>query len=171
MGNVTCPARRSGGDQGEGDSTGGPKPERANDWPTIVIEAGVSETLDQLREDMRWWFAASGHRVKIVLLVKLIPSERTITLEKWTEAPVHEPRAGAITRAAAQLRPNLAQVLKITNSTTSYDPATFVVHRGALRLEFDLLFLRQPGFGESDIILDIDTLQVYAADVWSAQQA
>ena len=169
-GNMTCPARPPGGNKGEGDSTGGPTPERSRDscWPTIVIEAGVSETLNMLRRTMEWWFATSDHQVKIVLLVKIVPSERTIFLEKWIEAPVHEPREGAITRAAARVRPNLDQVIVLSNPTMSYDPATFVVHRGALRLEFDLLFLRQPDFGESDIILGIETLREYAAMVWSA---
>lgn len=172
-GSMTLPAHRRGGDKGEGDSTGGPTPERAGDagWPTIVIEAGFSETLNQLQGDMRWWFSTSDHQVKIVLLAKLVLSERTIILEKWTETPVHESR-GPITRAAAaRVRPNLDQVITITNRTTSNDPATFVVHSGSLRLELNLLFLRQPASGESDITFNIDTLRVYAARVWLAQNA
>ncbi len=60
-----------GGDGGEGDSTGGPKPEREGHgtWPTL-IEAGDSESLPELRRDMRWWFSTSNHDVKIVLLAK-----------------------------------------------------------------------------------------------------
>jgi hypothetical protein len=33
-------------------------------------EAGVSQSLGALQDDMRWWFSASDHQVKIVLLVK-----------------------------------------------------------------------------------------------------
>src|SRR5690606_3733419 len=58
-----------GGDGGEGDSAGGPVPEREQDgsWPTLVIEAGHSESLQRLRQDMHWWFEASNHQVKIIL--------------------------------------------------------------------------------------------------------
>jgi hypothetical protein len=31
---------------------------------------GCSQSLDELRENMRWWFAASYHLVKIILLAK-----------------------------------------------------------------------------------------------------
>lgn len=72
MGSTTLRATQGhhGGDAGEGDSTGGPRQQRngALAWPTLVIEAGDSETLDDLREDMRWWFGTSDHQVKIVLL-------------------------------------------------------------------------------------------------------
>jgi hypothetical protein len=162
---------RSGGDAAEGDSAGGPAPERAGarGWPTLVVEAGVSETVGQLREDGRWWFVSSGHQVKIVLLARLVVSERMIILEKWTGgAPVH-PTVGPITRAAAQVRPQLDQAIIITGPTRSSDPATFVVHGAeALRLEFDLLFLQRPGMGEGDVILDADALRGYAARAWLA---
>lgn len=70
-------------DGGEGDSTGGPIPARdgRNQWPTLVIEAGVSQL--ELRNDMNWWFAASNHDVKIVVLVKLQQSRQQILIEKW----------------------------------------------------------------------------------------
>jgi hypothetical protein len=41
----------------EGDSCYCPLGTRPNadDWPTLVIEAGVSESLTKLREDAKWW--------------------------------------------------------------------------------------------------------------------
>lgn len=42
-------------------------------WPTLVIETGYSQSIIALRQQMRWWFTASQHRVKIVLLIKLDP--------------------------------------------------------------------------------------------------
>lgn len=63
MGATTFGAQ--GGDVGEGDSTGRPMSERpgALDWPTLVIEAGYSESLEELRRAARWWFRASDHKV------------------------------------------------------------------------------------------------------------
>ncbi|KAI1407311.1 hypothetical protein F5Y13DRAFT_175271 [Hypoxylon sp. FL1857] len=158
---------RAGRDRGEGDSTGGPIPERRghDKWPTLVIEAGVSESLAQLRLDMEWWFAASNHDVKIVLLAKLDSSQRMITLEKWVEEPAAARSGATTTRRSAALRPILQQTITIhRNEATS--PISYNVTRGALVLEFRLLFLRSPGSGEGDIIISVSDLQWYAEFVW-----
>ncbi|KAK0703538.1 hypothetical protein B0T26DRAFT_731810 [Lasiosphaeria miniovina] len=39
-------------------------------WPTLVIEAGFSQSLGELHIAMRRWFSMSNHEVKIVLLAK-----------------------------------------------------------------------------------------------------
>ncbi|KAL2174521.1 uncharacterized protein P884DRAFT_230060, partial [Thermothelomyces heterothallicus CBS 202.75] len=89
-----------GGNSGEGDSTGGPRPERSRGrWPTLVIEAGYSETLQELHNDMRWWFRASNHDVKIVILAKFYYQQRYILLERWEEENSYP--QGAITRSRA----------------------------------------------------------------------
>ncbi|KAI1773125.1 hypothetical protein F4818DRAFT_423331 [Hypoxylon cercidicola] len=161
---------RAGRDRGEGDSTGGPIPQRRHhdQWPTLVIEAGASESLAQLRLDMQWWFAASNHEVKIVLLAKLDAGRRIITLEKWEEGPV-APRPGATTpRQAAALRPILQQTSTIHRNEEATNSISYDVTRGALVLEFGLLFLRSPREeeGEGDIIISASDLEWYAACVW-----
>ena len=171
------PHGHPGGDGGEGDSTGGPRSQRSRgeDWPTLVIEAGYSQSLESLRRDMRWWFGASDHQVKIVLLAKLEVSQREIILEKWQEVSAL-PRSGATTtRAAAQLSPNRSQLINITRAPgitntdpNRFDPRSYIITSGALRLEFDHLFLRQPGQGEGDAIISIPQLQMYAVYVWEA---
>ncbi|KAI2623109.1 hypothetical protein GGR54DRAFT_596620 [Hypoxylon sp. NC1633] len=158
---------RAGRDGGEGDSTGGPIPERGghDQWPTLVIEAGVSESLAQLRVDMQWWFAASNHDVKIVLLAKLERSQRMITLEKWEEEPVAAKPRATTTRQSAALQPILRQTITIhRNEATS--PVSYNVTRGALVLDFRLLFLRSPGPEEGDVIISVSDLQLYAECVW-----
>src|SRR5256714_969832 len=54
----------------EGDSAFKPRSIRLHeaDWPTIVIEAGWSESLRKLRLDAGFWLEDSGGEVKIVLL-------------------------------------------------------------------------------------------------------
>ncbi|KAK4040284.1 hypothetical protein C8A01DRAFT_15832 [Parachaetomium inaequale] len=156
-----------GGNGGEGDSTGGPKLERGvkDAWPTLVVEAGVSESLSELHNDMRWWFSTSDHQVQIVLLAKFEHTRRAITLEKWEEEP-YDTRPGATTtRHAAALQPVLRQTITITQDTTT-DPVSYNVTRGALVLGFRLLFLRDPGPGEGDFILSIQELEDYAKNVW-----
>jgi hypothetical protein len=92
------PKGHPAGDGGEGDSSSGPGPERHSleSWPTLVIEAGDSQSLDQLQADMRWWFWASEHDVKIVLLTKYDRRDRTIILERWEE-DLQPARSGATT--------------------------------------------------------------------------
>ena len=156
-------------DGGEGDSSGGPIERQGPLWPTLVIEAGYSQTLVGLRRDMRWWFSASNHQVKIVLLAKLDSNHGQIIIEKWQEVP-SGPRQGATTtRAAARLattlEPRRSQLITISRgSNTAHS-----VSRGPLRLEFALLFLRAPGQGEGDIVLPVDVLQLLAEIAREAQ--
>jgi len=139
-------------------------------WPTFVIHAGDSETLDELRNDMRWWFSASDHQVKIVLLAKFDHSLNKIILEGWVEVQA-PPLPGATTtraaaaQAASQFVPDRSQVITITRDPGT-DPASYTVTED-LRLEFDRLFLRQPGEGEGDVIICVQDLQEYANAVWS----
>jgi len=53
-----------------------------NDWPTLVVEPGYSESLNHVRDDMRWWFSESKHDVKIVILAKFDHRRRCILLER-----------------------------------------------------------------------------------------
>ncbi|KAH7234073.1 hypothetical protein MRS44_001879 [Fusarium solani] len=149
-------------DGGEGDSSGGPIERQGPLWPTLVIEAGYSQTLVGLRRDMRWWFSASNHQVKIVLLAKLDSNHGQIIIEKWQEGP-SGPRQGATTtRAAARLEPRRSQLITISRGSNT----AHRVSRGPLRLEFALLFLRAPGQGEGDIVVSDTQLQRVASGVW-----
>ncbi|TRX96063.1 hypothetical protein FHL15_003205 [Xylaria flabelliformis] len=168
IGSTTFRSRgRHSGDGGEGDSSGGPVSERGpkGSWPTLVIEAGDSESSSALRDDMRWWFSASNHDVKIVLLTKFDHQNQTIIIERWEEELQN--RQGA-TRTRQEtcgiaLQPVLQQSIGITRdiATDSYH-----VTSGALILSFRLLFLQPPGPLQGDYIISIAQLQAYARAVW-----
>jgi hypothetical protein len=159
-----------GGDGGEGDSAGGPMPERLGrgQWPTLVIEAGHSQPLTQLRADIRWWFAASNHDVKIVILAKFDHRQRQIILEKWEEEPRQSRSGATTTRSAGTLEPVLRQSITITRNST--DPTTYDVVSSPLVLGFGLLFLRAPGPLEGDVVVTDADLQHYALCVWAQVQ-
>ncbi len=157
-----------GGDGGESDSSGGPRPERLGkgSWPTLIIESGTSESLSELHRDMRWWFAASQHQVKIVVLVKFDHRQEAILLERWEEGPANLRLGATTTRQAAVLQPVIRQQINITqNAATS--PVSYHVTRGALVLPFHLLFLRAPGPQGHDVIFSIEDLKEYAENVWA----
>jgi hypothetical protein len=168
-GAATCRAQgHPGGDAAEGDCTGRPRSrhDARSPWPTLLVEAGETESLARLRNYMIWWFSASDHDVKIVLLAKLDHTRRTITLEKWEEEPGSTRPGATTTRAAAALHPVLRQSITITQDTTT-DPTSYHV-TSELVLGFSLLFLRDPGPGEGDVVLSIQDLEWYAECVWKA---
>ncbi|KAK3343761.1 hypothetical protein B0T25DRAFT_615061 [Lasiosphaeria hispida] len=156
----------SGRSSKEGDSTGGPKPERAakGAWPTLVIEAGVSQTLGQLHISMQRLFSMSNHEVKIVVLAKFDGTK--ILLEKWEEEMPVCPGATTTRRSLQHQQPVLRQSITITQNATT-NPISYNVTRSALVLSFQLLFLRDPGPGEGDIVFSVQELEEYAEDVWA----
>ncbi|KAK0619819.1 hypothetical protein B0T14DRAFT_519949 [Immersiella caudata] len=150
----------------EGDSTGGPDPQRAakGAWPTLVIEAGFSQSLGSLRLAIQRWFSLSNHEVKVVLLAKF--NGTTILLEKWEEEIQVRPGATTTRHSFQHLTPVLRQSITITQNTTT-NPISYNVTRGALVLSFRLLFLRDPGHGEGDFVFSLQELEEYAKKVWA----
>ncbi|KAK2600166.1 hypothetical protein QQS21_005111 [Conoideocrella luteorostrata] len=164
----------TGGDEGEGDSSGGPAPLRSphDAWPTIVFESAYTRTLAELRLKKDWWFRASNHDVKIVVLIQFY-SEGIILIERWEEIrQMIQPRQGATTTraAAAQnasaISPILQQEIRIIRDNTT-NPPSYNVVRNDLVLSFRLLFLRDPGPNEHDIIIDVNSLIDYADMAWA----
>ncbi|ERT03275.1 hypothetical protein HMPREF1624_01581 [Sporothrix schenckii ATCC 58251] len=167
------------GSSGQADSAGWPIDSRnAGDWPTLVVEAGFSQTLPSLRAKMRWWFSASDHQVKVVVLVKMDASHETICIEKWVERP-NRPGATTtrqVTRAGLRApEPFCDQSINITwtgpapimdMSKQDRTPARFRVSGAPLVIGFAEVYLRAPTVGEHDIaITDVD-LQHYASLIW-----
>ncbi len=148
---------RQSGDGGEGDTVGQPLPARQSrdSWPTLVIEAGWSASLARLRDDMAWWFGASNHEVKTVVLAKFDNGQQKLILEKYEEEP-------AIYRAGT---PVLKQEIIITRNTAT-DPASYHVTGDALVLSYRKLFLRDPGPIEGDMTISVEDLRRYADLVW-----
>ncbi|EEU47948.1 uncharacterized protein NECHADRAFT_75043 [Fusarium vanettenii 77-13-4] len=113
MGSTTWRDHRNG-DEGEGDSSGGPRNRQGPRWPTLIIESGYSQTLESLRRDMKWWFSASNYQVKIVLLVKLDPSSEEIIMETWQVAQ------GETTST----EPSCSQVITVSGGPNADTPDT-----------------------------------------------
>lgn len=159
----------AGGDGGEGDSGGGPIPERwgLDRWPTLVIEGGYSQSLNQLHTCMRRWFSLSNHEVEIVLLAKFNRGQRKIILQKWEEQGRPARMGATTTRRTPPLQPVLRQEIVISRDETT-NPPSYHVARGALVLGFRALFLRDPGPQDDDFIISVPDLQWYSEQVWSA---
>ncbi|CAK7241575.1 MAG: hypothetical protein STHCBS139747_003038 [Sporothrix thermara] len=159
-----------GGGSGEPDACFMP-PARGNDsdgWPTLVIEAGVSQSLASLHAKMHWWFSASNHAVKIVLLAKVSPASRSILVEKYNKDVLQTRQGATNTRNMPGPAPELRQTIAITAQPGS-NPVVYDVLGGPLVLEFSHLFLRPADGtqGERDIVVDANRLAKLAERVWA----
>ena len=131
------------------------------DWPCVVIEAGLSESLPRLRGDASWWIQNSGGQVKMVLLVWIQPALKKVTIEKWI------PRATPTIRTSPCLRaqtyyPVCDAEIFIDQSQT---PST--IQGPQLTLEFENLVGRpaNPPL-EGDIIFTHPDLDQWASSLW-----
>jgi hypothetical protein len=159
----------SGGFPGGRDTSGGDAA-----WPALVIECGMSQSMASLHASMRWWFWASEHRVKVVLLLKLYQQTRTMVLEKFVEEPVTVVRPGATTTRSSsihslqrQLQPALKQTITIASVPNS-NPIEYRATSGALVLAYELLYRRAPGLGsgERDVVISEAEMEALAPEVW-----
>jgi len=55
----------------------------AADWPSVVVECGVSQSRDRLEVDANWWFENSGGKVKIVFLISFSEEKKEMHFQQW----------------------------------------------------------------------------------------
>jgi len=120
------------------------------DWPTLVFEAGVSESLTRLQVDARWWLSNSNDEVKIVILIAINTSVPSIVVQKWQMAKAEQ-------RGVTTVIPQQTQELLITPNSLDGAP---------LILEFEKVFLRPPVAPEEDIVFTAPLLTKWATKVW-----
>ncbi|KAG0630096.1 hypothetical protein M758_1G153600 [Ceratodon purpureus] len=79
------------------------------DWPSCVIEVGVSESLAALKNDAHFWILHSGGLTRVVILIAVDPQTRTLTIERWGDKPPAYPShvTGGV------IRPRMAQCVTI----------------------------------------------------------
>lgn len=134
-------------------------PVRSVGWPTLVIETGMSESLSQLRDDAKKWFADSNGNVRIVLLVAIKACR--VDIEKWQLAPAGAPTP--LTRlyisSLCRQNPNVPPLSPLSPTTQQPYCAQEIVitPQGIvgtpLVLNFHALYDRAPGQGETDILI------------------
>jgi hypothetical protein len=178
----------------EGDSAYMPSLIRRDDWPTLVIEAGYSESLTKLRADARWWIDNSHGKVKIVILIHVRPANKQLSFEKWYAEPLSSIYPNRIfTRGTpgTTLVPVLRQELTVVQNPTPQqgpiaqaspgqqvatvqpptDPsgkiwAHYDVVGAPLTLPFNKIFLRAPVPPEQDFDISALDLAQCACSIW-----
>ncbi|KAG0638003.1 hypothetical protein HOY80DRAFT_1023378 [Tuber brumale] len=130
-------------------------------WPTLVLENGVSETIERLRVDTNWWLTnspASG-RVNIVLVFSIKKAASTIEIEQWEAVnapPQHDTR-----RTASSTDPVPKCVQTITIPQPNDDERT-------LTLDFKKVLDRDPVGDtlEANFEFTPFDLSKWAAGIW-----
>lgn len=159
----------------EGDSAWKPKVLRGgpDDWPTIVIECGLSESLARLRGDASWWLSHSNGDVKIVVLISITKAQKRLQIERWCLAPParYRPNTGLHPNANSPV-PTRVQDIDITPNPAAQPntppTALYTVVGAPLVLPFRDIFLRAPTGQEHDITFDAAHLSSWANDYWSS---
>ena len=59
----------------------------ATDWPSVVFEVGVSESLSQLRTDAHFWLTQSGGQTRIAILLAVKKATRVMKIEHGRTCP------------------------------------------------------------------------------------
>jgi hypothetical protein len=148
----------------EADSAYRPYSFRPNktDWPTIVFEAGLSESLSRLRSDARWWLMESGGDVKTVIIISVKRAQSMIRIEKWELAPRTGRRltlrsaTNPLNHLPTQIPTKIHEITIVQNTVTG----------APLILEFQKIFLRPAVLPESDITFTAQELSTWAARIW-----
>ena len=71
------------GHRKEGDCAWRPRTRSVDDWPSVVLEVGVSEGISALRTDAHFWISQSGGRTRVAILVAISKASKTVKVERW----------------------------------------------------------------------------------------
>jgi len=129
-----------------------------NDWPTVILECGVSEIPRRLTADRRWWIEHSKGAVKIVLLFFASLKNRTIRIELWKGDTVENQHTNGNDKDQVT-GPRLKRTINITPDSVTGAP---------LKLKFKDIFLRKPKkkHGEANYIITEYDLRDYYNHIW-----
>ena len=134
----------------------------AADWPTVVVECGVSQSRDRLEVDANWWFENSGGKVKIVFLISFSEEKKEIHFQQWELVTIPDSHVSPGQPSATRTVPTIMR---------KFDLVPGVPSKESLMLNFEKVFLRPPAQGEGqregDITFPQEELDEYTNYVWA----
>ncbi|PUU72475.1 hypothetical protein B9Z19DRAFT_666532 [Tuber borchii] len=167
IGRVDSATYRANGSQNEADCAWKPRSCRPlkTDWPTVIIECGVSQSRDRLEVDAHWWFENSGGQVKMVLVISFSETKREIHVQQWEMTTIRNLHVTEDQPGPTSTAPTI---------TGEFDLVAGVSNKASLMLNFERFFLRPPAKGngqrEGDIVFSRQELERYATHVWNYAQ-
>ncbi|PGH31782.1 hypothetical protein GX50_05448 [[Emmonsia] crescens] len=126
---------------------------RSSQWPTLVLEVGLSESQAQLERDVRWWLEESNGDVGIVITIGIERKTDKLLVGRWEMAALSRPTRRNSYRGSV---PQLVETVCIRPTSA---PNVWEAD-GTITLPFEKIFLRSPKPQESDLILNIKVLRI-----------
>ncbi len=127
-----------------------------DDWPSFVIEVGVSESLAMLRRDPAFWITNSDGRTRIVIVLSFNQRDHQILVERWEEVPKRRPNRSTANYSCI---PGLMQSLTL-NADVEYDGPS-------LEIPAEKLFDRLPqNIHGGEFLFTPDNLNVFNTSIW-----
>ncbi|KAJ5491642.1 hypothetical protein N7539_003209 [Penicillium diatomitis] len=149
------------------------------EWPSLVVETGLSESEALLRNDAHWWFSNSDYKVNMVLLIyikkqpkphvtwqlfhlKSTTTKITRGLQAEVARALSSDTTPAQTASPSKLQPHLAAEM-ITVTATDVDNTPLI-------LPFEKLMRRSPdpNTKEGDLIFTPEDFHYFCRSVFSA---
>ena len=126
------------------------------DWPSVVIEVGVSESLSQPRTDAHFWHTQSGGKTRIVILLAVHKATRVMKIERWE----HTPRTRQTRRSSPPYNPTKMQALTLqAHGQLSGGPLLIPASK-----VYDTL---PPGLGQSHFTFTGQGLAQFVQEYWA----
>ncbi|KAJ5272569.1 hypothetical protein N7478_007694 [Penicillium angulare] len=155
-----------GNESKEADQAWGPftsPPEYPATKPTVVLEVGLSETADKLKNDALFWLNPKKGAANMVITCKIDRGTPFIMLEKW-ERPNPKGRI-QVTEVVVIAQKTLTRAEKANTSIEEQ----MELSKTALTIPLFTLFRRDPVQGQTDIVFDEGMLKNLARRAWEEQ--
>jgi hypothetical protein len=147
----------SGSSRKQGDSSFRPIHDRI-EWPSLMIEAGWSESVGRLKIDAAWWLGNSGNHTRIVLLTSFKRQTQNLVIDRYGLDTVQ----GIGTRTASSGMRTVTRCFQTIHIDISGTGP--IVDGAPLTLPFDAIMRRQPTShsAEKDVSFSAADLVVWA---------
>ena len=141
----------------EADSAFKPSTRLPTDWPSLIIEVGVSESLPQLRTDTHYWLTQSGGQTKIVIIIAIKKATRVMTIERWEDRGSTQPTR----QVRPPYNPIKMQALRLQANGQLSGGGSLLIPASKV---FDTL---PPGLGPNDFTFTGQDLAQYVQRYWA----
>jgi hypothetical protein len=128
-----------------------------DEWPSFVIEVGVSESLAMLRSDAVFWITKSDGRTRIVIVLSINQRRQQFSIEQWEEVPRTRPIRSTANYSCI---PGLMQSLTL-NADVDYDGPPLVIPAEKV---FDVVPQNIPG---EEFLFTPNILNEFKTTIWT----
>lgn len=152
---------------------------RESDYPSVVFEIGVSESLRNLQLDAKHWIEDSQGKTRVVIIAAVNSDEESILIERWQDEPQGAALQQQLACGAAPLRRQQARNQANPNPYARNHFATLIqsltlvknqIYNGpSLTIPANLAYdnmLAGVHLGPNDFEMDANTLQFINSRFW-----